>query len=98
MSEELKPCPFCGSPAKMWSWNGGTRVDCSAWRDGHFVGVEGRTEDEAVKAWNTRYGDAEDCDTCKWHYLEWCEEPCDSCTMDGENNHYERAVYRYECK
>lgn len=28
------------------------------------------------------------CKTCRYNGKEWDEEPCDSCTMGGENNHY----------
>ena len=56
--EEVKPCPFCGSPAFVWEWNGGARVDCSNWlaADGreHFVGIGARSRKEAIEIWNTR--------------------------------------------
>ena len=55
---KLKPCPFCGAPANKWSWNGGTRIDCSAWdssdKHTHYVGVGAKTEQEAIEAWNRR--------------------------------------------
>lgn len=55
---DLKPCPFCGSPARLWSWNGGTRIDCSKWRGGdanvHYVGIGAKTEKEAIERWNKR--------------------------------------------
>lgn len=28
------------------------------------------------------------CKTCRYNYLEWHEEPCDSCTSGGESNHW----------
>jgi len=44
---ELKPCRFCGAPAHKWSWNGGTRIDCSAWdssdKHTHYVGIGAKT-------------------------------------------------------
>lgn len=50
---ELKPCPFCGASAKLWRWNGGTRIDCSEWDSKkHLVGVYGKTDEEAVENWN----------------------------------------------
>ena len=58
---KLKPCPFCGSPADKWSWNGGTRIDCSAWdssdKHTHYVGIGAKTEQEAIEAWNRRAGE-----------------------------------------
>ena len=56
--EELKPCPFCGGKAFMWSWNGGTRIDCENWNANddrvHYVGVGARTKEKAIEAWNRR--------------------------------------------
>lgn len=55
---KLKPCPFCGSPARLWKWDGGTRIDCSNWRAGdvdvHYVAIGARTKEEAVNLWNRR--------------------------------------------
>lgn len=52
---ELKPCPFCGASAKLWRWNGGTRIDCSEWDSKqHLVGVYGETDEEAADRWNRR--------------------------------------------
>lgn len=31
------------------------------------------------------------CSTCRHFARRWSEEPCDSCTMGGETNHWERA-------
>lgn len=54
----LKPCPFCGAEARMWQWNGGTRIDCSKWDSSddstHFVGVGAKTKEKAVELWNER--------------------------------------------
>ena len=33
-----------------------------------------------------------DCDTCRYRNLEWDEEPCDSCTAGGENNHWKPSA------
>lgn len=65
MSDELKPCPFCGStdldpddrfggpyPFAVCCWpaNGGDKHDC---QDG-FVGPAGKTREAAIAAWNNR--------------------------------------------
>ena len=35
---DLKPCPFCGSDAYMWSWNYGTAIQCSKFNpNSHLV-------------------------------------------------------------
>ena len=55
MSEKLKPCPFCGSDAIMWSWNGGVVVECSKYNQRcHHASVEGKTEAEAIEKLNHR--------------------------------------------
>lgn len=55
---ELKPCPFCGAPAKAWAYNHGHRIDCSAWASSngreHYVGVGAKTFEEAAELWNQR--------------------------------------------
>ena len=32
------------------------------------------------------------CDTCQYNGRQWDEEPCDSCTMGGETNHYNSSA------
>lgn len=64
---ELKPCPFCGSPAKVGKYIDGTAiVHCSKWERNnsceHLVGIGGRTVEEAVKLWNTRKGETDEND------------------------------------
>ncbi len=53
MSEVLKPCPMCGGePSQNGSAGAGAYgVFC---RSGHYVQTYGRTEAEAIAAWNTR--------------------------------------------
>lgn len=64
--KDLPKCPFCGSDAKSWEWNGGARVGCSAWNgnDGeeHYVGVGGRTLEEAEKKWCERFALSDDAE------------------------------------
>lgn len=33
----LKPCPFCGSKAYMWQWNGGTVIQCEKFNSTYHV-------------------------------------------------------------
>lgn len=58
---ELLPCPFCGAPAHVWQDTNGARVQCSAWQvvhePVHCVSVGGKTLQEAVDAWNDRFGE-----------------------------------------
>jgi len=58
----LKPCPFCGAKAFLWRWNGGTRIDCSNWNavTGHFVGIQGKTDEEAIALWQRRFPNESD--------------------------------------
>lgn len=62
MSEELKPCPFCGgegnvieriNPMSKWRWS----VDCTTTTCGMSGPVEANKAD-AIAAWNTRTTDA----------------------------------------
>jgi len=55
MSDNLKPCPFCGAEAYMWSWNYGVGIQCSKFRfDIHLIEVRGQTIEEAIEKWNSR--------------------------------------------
>lgn len=64
MSNELKPCPFCGGKAFintvephahevatfMPDYPGGTFIECTSCT----CALSGETEDKAIEAWNTR--------------------------------------------
>ena len=62
MTEELKPCPFCGGSAYHSNCYNGTdfwwEIDC--WRCGARVASRktvfqnNKTRDEAIKKWNRR--------------------------------------------
>ena len=52
---DLKPCPFCGAEAYMWSWNYGTAIQCSKFNSNtHLIQVRGKTSTEAIERWNAR--------------------------------------------
>jgi Lar family restriction alleviation protein len=55
--DKLKPCPFCGGEACVYSdgWGVWFGVSCKC---GHHTD-EFRTEQEAIEAWNKRKGDGE---------------------------------------
>ena len=51
MTEELKPCPFCGGEAKCIEFYGLYHVICC---NCHIAGKDCSTRESAVSAWNTR--------------------------------------------
>lgn len=55
---KLKPCPFCGSEAFLWSTNYQTWVQCAECDSGdhyrHLIQISADTEEQAIKIWNTR--------------------------------------------
>ena len=61
---ELKPCPFCGSKAKIYqlfNWNfyvACTNHECGCTLD--CCGYAYGTEEEAAEAWNRRTADGTD--------------------------------------
>ena len=59
MTEELKPCPFCGASAEM---NKGTYDFKPYWvccENGHGLGKRGDSPEEAAEAWNRRAVDVD---------------------------------------
>jgi len=70
MSEELKPCPFCGGEAWLRQWGSGWALTCRnnrtlarladfTERECPIAIVLTPTEAEAIAAWNTRKGEDE---------------------------------------
>lgn len=60
MSEQLKPCPFCGGEAALLCTDNGWLVQC--WQCWAYMGTSGLgfdTSEKAVEAWNRRVGDDE---------------------------------------
>ena len=51
MTEELKPCPFCGGEAKCIEFYGLYHVICC---NCYVAGKDCSTRESAVSAWNTR--------------------------------------------
>lgn len=52
MSEELKPCPFCGSPGRVLVLSHGSHCLCA--KCGCELGLSVYRKD-AVEAWNSRH-------------------------------------------
>ena len=54
--EELKPCPFCGNPARIVKTNLGFGVECSVSGHIHNTPTTYDTVDEAQKNWQLIIG------------------------------------------
>lgn len=74
---ELKPCPFCGGEAELYS--GGIKYvlckECLA------TSNDFKTEAEAIKAWNTRHER-----TCNVDRRVPGAAFCDECAQDWEDD------------
>lgn len=60
VTNDLKPCPFCGRIGKIHSFNDSQyRVECtnSFCQASYMIGMDFDTEDEAIEAWNRRITD-----------------------------------------
>ena len=64
MTDELKPCPFCGGEARKYHWQYGDAigrlvkkygVECVKCRADLPIRLCSEHESEAIAAWNTRY-------------------------------------------
>lgn len=93
ISDELKPCPFCGKPARIQTYTNERKaivcgnVNCPCFMNGNLFD----TEAEAVNAWNTRtertcnnlanhQGCKEFvCSECGAHYLGFKFMYCPNC-------------------
>lgn len=73
MTDELKPCPFCGGRPNSWHHRSpfGISNVCDVYcnRDDHNVVVTGNSLEEAIAAWNARHEPA--------HFPEWEKEAID---------------------
>jgi DNA-directed RNA polymerase subunit RPC12/RpoP len=87
MSNQIKPCPFCGSEAAWFSYPDGTyEMKC---RNPMCLSKSSRWDDvnEAIAAWNRR--DEHTCTMAREGERLW---KCDRC-----GSYYERAdAYPYE--
>ncbi|MGE5523422.1 MAG: Lar family restriction alleviation protein [Rhodospirillaceae bacterium] len=76
MSNELKPCPFCGAQPTIEPWHGGkpTKRMISCENDDCAVcpSVSGNTEREAVEAWNRRASPADPSDDPVGYVIHGC--------------------------
>ena len=56
MSEELKPCPFCGADASVQWWGGANQWVCGCWNDDCplIAEVYARNRQDAIYFWNER--------------------------------------------
>lgn len=50
---DIKPCPFCGSKAKVTLFLGNYAVTCLNC-PGAIIACPGQTEEEAIEAWDRR--------------------------------------------
>lgn len=62
MSEQLKPCPFCGSEGKVFfndeaCYHGGKGTYYIVCAECASRGKNGNDEQQAIEAWNRRVGD-----------------------------------------
>lgn len=84
MSEELRPCPFCGGEAAIYEplatsfWF----VRCSDGDTCSTCGPDRETRSAAIEAWNTR---AER--TCRYEPTNRCTHVCTSCGREVETLH-----------
>lgn len=57
MTQELKPCPFCGGrPMMMENEDGDTQIFCESC----FCGVQRKNDEKAITAWNRRTDDQQE--------------------------------------
>ena len=55
LNNALKPCPFCGSKPFAWRTNHRTYIECpNLTANSHRVMISGKTDKEAIEAWNRR--------------------------------------------
>lgn len=59
-------------------------IRCFRWNSIIITGF-----DDFCSRWQRREDDDHTCETCRYNYLTWDMEPCDSCTMGGPSNHWE---------
>ncbi len=62
MEDKLKPCPFCGEPARLIKTNLGWFAECTKYGHIHNSGVFEKqlqpTKEKAIKQWNGMEGQA----------------------------------------
>lgn len=93
MSNELKPCPFCGGEAEYGanSVQGYEYVRCASCKARTWSCYE--TKEQAAQAWNTRA--ERTCEIVRCETGEPAEYDCDEVLWHCESCHEEVAIYAY---
>lgn len=87
-TDELRPCPFCGGPArKIIRHKRIPFVECEKC----VVEQSGTTEAEAIAAWNTR---ASSTNAELLEALEWYAEQAAIQSLEAENRRLRSLVFR----
>lgn len=102
MTDELRPCPFCGGPAVVHEYNGGfASIGCGGQCDFKPSAFGFPSVDSAIEVWNTRaertciiinQPDAEGCSfwvcsVCGFPYTDG-NNYCPGCGAKVVNNGY----------
>lgn len=94
--EDLKPCPFCGCEAELLEYDDEVEIRVNH-KEGCWISefngfyIEIYDEQEAIKAWNTRYVEKRKCQQCSKEYVP-TDKKQKYCSKDCKHKaHYERC-------
>lgn len=108
MSNELKPCPFCGEQPKLNKENGSWVIECKhhGWPQGLIPettiagdidlcswGDTEEAKEQLIEAWNTRA--ERTCEIARVETGEPAEYDCDEVLWHCASCHEEVAIYAY---